>query len=295
MHSIVRLRDRFPTLKSFGIAAEYFPAYTSRNTTLHSLDVVLGTFVVSGCGAHNIGDEVRQDEAGSFAITHYGLEHRIQTESPMEIVNLYLDPQHHPLPPIPPILRPLLQSFLPLHPGFYNRCNRLVRIRFGDPEPVAAMLRTIERESRRREKAHREVMESLLSAFLILCARQLESSGLIPGAALTREDGGIERLRRHLDDSLGEQHTLAQLSKRVRMSPETLCRAFKRHTGKSIFDYIHQRRIELAAFALRNTGDKIVGIALDSGFQDVSFFNRKFRELMGCTPGQYRNRCRAVG
>jgi AraC-like DNA-binding protein len=214
----------------------------------------------------------------------------------MEILNLYIDPQRHPLPRLPKELQPVLQSFIPLHPGFYHRCNRRVRIRFEAPSTPAALLRAIAVESgESRALAHREALEALLSAFLIVCARQVANSGYDPGATPGEGSGALERMRLRLDSSCMEQHRLEDLARDVRMTPEALCRAFKRYTGKSVFEYIHQRRIENAAFALRNTEEKVVSVAFDCGFRDVSFFNRKFRALMGCSPVEYRKLCRSRG
>lgn len=49
-------------------------------------------------------------------------------------------------------------------------------------------------------------------------------------------------------------------------------------------------RAQRAADKLRQTDDLIMDIALDSGFNNLSYFNVVFRQRYGCTPGQYRKR-----
>ena len=48
------LKYKFLSLKNLGIAVEYFPGYTNRKVNLHSLDVVLLSFILRGTGRHLI-------------------------------------------------------------------------------------------------------------------------------------------------------------------------------------------------------------------------------------------------
>jgi AraC-like DNA-binding protein len=72
------------------------------------------------------------------------------------------------------------------------------------------------------------------------------------------------------------------------VSPAHLCRAFKNYSGKNLFDYLLERRLQAAMLALRGTDEKILSVALDSGFHDVAYFNRRFKQIVGRTPGEYR-------
>jgi AraC-like DNA-binding protein len=97
-------------------------------------------------------------------------------------------------------------------------------------------------------------------------------------------------LRDFLDQHYAEPHTLESLARRSRLSRTYLCRAFKSYTGKRLFDYLIERRIQAAMMRLRGAGDKVLAVALDCGFNDLSYFNRKFKQLVGVTPSQYRGR-----
>jgi AraC-like DNA-binding protein len=44
----------------------------------------------------------------------------------------------------------------------------------------------------------------------------------------------------------------------------------------------------MALVLLRSGSDKILQICLKTGFQDISYFNRKFKQIVGMTPGEYR-------
>ena len=65
-------------------------------------------------------------------------------------------------------------------------------------------------------------------------------------------------------------------------------RWFKKMTGDSFTSYVNDRRLAEAAEALRQTDDKILTIAQDAGFMNLSNFNRQFKKRYGVTPREYR-------
>jgi len=53
-------------------------------------------------------------------------------------------------------------------------------------------------------------------------------------------------------------------------------------------DYLVNRRIETAMLALQSTDEKVLSIALSSGFNDLSHFNRSFKARTGQSPSAFR-------
>lgn len=79
--------------------------------------------------------------------------------------------------------------------------------------------------------------------------------------------------------------TVAQL---VHMTPHAFCKFFKQRTNKTLFQFLIELRIEHAGQLLHRQPDlSIAEIAEQSGFQSISNFNRKFKEIKGCNPSQY--------
>ena len=56
----------------------------------------------------------------------------------------------------------------------------------------------------------------------------------------------------------------------------------------SIKDYIVSQRIENAKILLENTDSRIIHISGKSGFNNVTYFNRMFKSIVGMTPKEYR-------
>lgn len=82
--------------------------------------------------------------------------------------------------------------------------------------------------------------------------------------------------------------TLVRLAAEARLSPYHFLRMFESLTGVTPHQYLMRIRLRRAAARLIAEPTKIVDIALDSGFGDVSNFNRAFKAEFGVSPGAYR-------
>ena len=65
---------------------------------------------------------------------------------------------------------------------------------------------------------------------------------------------------------------------------------FKQYVGMSCIQYINHYRVQKAAHALEETSQPVMEIAMDHGFENISYFNLQFRREFGMTPEQFRKR-----
>jgi AraC-like DNA-binding protein len=72
------------------------------------------------------------------------------------------------------------------------------------------------------------------------------------------------------------------------LSPAAFCRFFKSRTGNTYLKYLTDLRISFACKLLVEGKLNISDIAHQSGFQNLSLFNRQFKELKGLTPSEYQ-------
>ena len=94
-------------------------------------------------------------------------------------------------------------------------------------------------------------------------------------------------LARRLLDEAEAVMTLAELSKRVGLSPFHLQRLFKRATGLSPREYQSARRMQQVKRGLRK-GDDVTTALYDAGFGSPSRLYEKASQHLGMTPGTYR-------
>lgn len=86
--------------------------------------------------------------------------------------------------------------------------------------------------------------------------------------------------------------THRRLASMVQMNPSAFSRFFKKSTGRTVSAYINELRVGLACRLLCDTDEAILTICHQSGFANLSNFNRRFRLLREMTPREYRLRFR---
>jgi AraC-like DNA-binding protein len=88
-----------------------------------------------------------------------------------------------------------------------------------------------------------------------------------------------------------EPISLEQISGVASMTKNAFCKYFKKRTNKTYVQFLNELRIEHACKLLRNRQELSVSeIAFDSGFGNVSNFNRQFQVMKGMSPTSYRKR-----
>ena len=63
---------------------------------------------------------------------------------------------------------------------------------------------------------------------------------------------------------------------------------FKCHMGTGFIDYLNDYRLVMAERLLRSSDNSVLEIAVQSGFDNLSYFNRIFKRKYGTSPGKYR-------
>lgn len=81
----------------------------------------------------------------------------------------------------------------------------------------------------------------------------------------------------------------SELATEARVHPVYLARAFRRHRGCSVSEYLKQRRVRESCRQLADTDLAFAAIAHDVGFSDQPHFCRVFKEQTGFTPRAYRS------
>ncbi|MNE66448.1 HTH-type transcriptional regulator GadX [compost metagenome] len=77
------------------------------------------------------------------------------------------------------------------------------------------------------------------------------------------------------------------MSSKVFISPKYLSKLFKEELGVTYTDYITGRRMERATMLIANNDMSIEQIAVTVGYGTTAYFIKRFKEMYGCTPGNY--------
>lgn len=76
----------------------------------------------------------------------------------------------------------------------------------------------------------------------------------------------------------------------VGMNTQYFCRYFKRLIGKTLTEYINEVRIEKAVEYLIESDYKIIDIAVECGYENIGYFIKRFKEIKGMSPSEYRKK-----
>ncbi len=98
----------------------------------------------------------------------------------------------------------------------------------------------------------------------------------------------VSAMKRYADKSFQEPITLSEIAATYHKNPKYLGRLFKSEMGISYSEYLISVRLLNAEEMLRKTDSKIIEIALSSGFNSISYFNRAFYKKNGISPSEYR-------
>lgn len=116
----------------------------------------------------------------------------------------------------------------------------------------------------------------------------LNADGYILEAKL-EDNQRINMIFNFVQNEFQRSITLDEISEKVNMTKPAFCRYFKKITGKTFVDFVNTYRLTHAAKMLHEKQVSILDVCFDSGFNNFSHFNKKFKAFTGRTPTQYRN------
>lgn len=105
----------------------------------------------------------------------------------------------------------------------------------------------------------------------------------------SRDENAIFSTLQYIETSYRDG-TLEEIAARLHMPDYTLSRLLKHHTGANFKQLLQQRKLQQAAYLLSNTGMSTDAVMAAVGYENSSYFYRKFREKYTCSPAQFRDR-----
>lgn len=104
----------------------------------------------------------------------------------------------------------------------------------------------------------------------------------------------IKQVNDYLHENLQNPIRINDVASLVNMSPSAFSHFFKKRTQRAFTDYLNELRVGHAARLLIETEKNISEICFDSGFNNISNFNRSFKTFIGCTPSEFRSQQKLI-
>jgi AraC family transcriptional regulator len=132
-----------------------------------------------------------------------------------------------------------------------------------------------------------------LSDASTLLGTDAEDSGVSAPSLQNVQPGGLanwqaRRTLAYIEANLASKMGTGDLANVVALSRSHFSRAFKLSLGLSPMEYVVVRRVERAKAMISSTRERLAEVALACGFADQAHLNRRFRDLIGMSPGRWR-------
>ncbi len=275
----------YPLDNSFIVKYDNFPHF---NVPLHFHNEFEIVYIIKSFGKKYVGDVVEKFGPGDLSFYYNNLHHfylndkKFYNNDPKYYVNAivvmfpsdYFSPRQLQQPEFSRILKLLNNSFQGL--------------RF--PKEIV---------SKSANLLHQMLKTSGMERYLLFL-RLLDCLGSSPelkpiaslGYISTIGDFGehrMEKLYKFCRNNFTRKLTIKEVSSIAAMNPTAFCRYFQKNTGKTFVRYINELRVIFSCDMLKKSDMKIAYIRAKSGFNNLSNFNRIFKEIAGKSPSEYRN------
>lgn len=110
-----------------------------------------------------------------------------------------------------------------------------------------------------------------------------------PAESALKENDILNTVRAFIDLNYNKTISLEELSGLVHMTPQYLCRLFKKHMNMRPFQYIAMTRIQHAKKLLSDKSLSIAEVAQLSGYDDCSYFCSVFKRYERISPSEFRS------
>lgn len=262
---------------------------------LHGHEYTQINYVYEGACRHMIGNLVHEVREGDVFVIPPFTPHRILGEEgrPLQIIEVEFNPEIVTQDFSYGATEALLLDFLFLTP-YLSGSERKVCPQlhlFGKSRTgTEALMLEIVNEFQQRSGGFELMGKSLIVALSVWLGRVYQRSARDQETedVLRRHHVSITKAIEYIEQSYQEKLNVENVAKIAMLSTSYFCYIFKSITHKTFIEYVNDLRIEKSLPLLTTTSKSIGEICFAVGFNNISHFNRLFKQYTGFSPSAYR-------
>lgn len=145
-----------------------------------------------------------------------------------------------------------------------------------------------------------EIVLLELKARLLRLARSYSQRPSLPAARSESQSSGgspnlekAEQMAGYIARNFKTRLLIQEIADSVDLHPDYAATLFRKTFGTTLNSLITRHRVAEAQRLLVTSNEQIINVALSSGFDSLSRFNRAFKQVTGTTPSKFRKQCRS--
>ncbi|WP_145950157.1 AraC family transcriptional regulator [Paenibacillus sp. Y412MC10] len=293
-HKITENKGACPVLESdtfpFGMYLETVSG--TQNRIPHTHEYINLIYIVDGEGQHIYNDYRFQISKGDVFIIEPNKEHYYAacSDQTLEVYEVQFKPE---------LLRNELEAlvkvnpffdFFYVEPFFRETVDFSLKLTLNPAEQIEfrMLLDLLAEEFTQKRLGYRVMIQTKLLGMFVYLSRCYERLDKVNILSCIDEQTIIEKVSDFIQKHYAKAITLQQISRLSGMSQSTFTHHFKKIKGMSFLQYRNRVRCNAAKSLLALSNLKIITIASEVGFEDVSNFNKTFKRIEGISPREYR-------
>ncbi len=265
-----------------------FKYVVTQDQSEHTHAFIEIVYILSGKGKHSVNNTWYPVERGNLLFMNFGQTHSFYSLENMEIVNCLVQPEF--------IDKELIHSenafemlVLSAFEDFdlgYGKRTPMLQFKGKNMIEVEMLINSMLEEFTSKHTNYRTVLKGYLLVLLTRIFREMQnadSTDILKKVSIITPD-----ILKYIEDNCFEKISLQELAQKCFYSTSYFSRVFKDFYGKTLTEFINEKRITEAARLLQETSSSIEEVSRLVGYNDRKQFYKVFKEFMGVTPSALR-------
>ena len=263
--------------------------WNQRNIKLHAHDCFELAYIMEGSATQILDEKEDTIQKGSYFIIDHGSKHSYTDCHDLKLVNCLfkaeiIDASLTNCSSFDELMKICMIRYYKQYLGL----TPVNHIFYDEDGKILKLLEEIAEEYENQNIGYQELFRGKLLEILILTMRKVvQQYGNVPIEKIT-DSSVIREAVRYFEANYQQKALLSSFCKKYHYNTQYISRLFKKETSLTALEYIQKIRIEKSCDLLVGTNLTIREIAHQTGYEDIKFFNRVFRKMVGMTPSEYR-------
>lgn len=256
---------------------------------IHKHDFYEFAYVYEGTGKHCTEDGVINIKIGDFVLISPGYKHCVMSDNnrnKIRICNCLFEKNFFENS-INRVFNEKKMHHNELFKLFNSGRPFCLTLSDNSDETLLNLVNLAKKEYDLEEYCNAAAIKRYLDIILLETSRTLDHHLGIANKLIRRRDD-IDELIQYIKANLDMKLTVDFLAEQIHLSPDYLSKYFKKHTGKTLSQFLMETRINKAKQLLKKTDESIADIGYACGYSSSSNFRKYFTRLVGLSPREYR-------